>query len=100
MGPAWSPRGDRISFGLGANFPREGRFGAAQIATVSPDGSGLRRVTPQGEGNYHFPDWSPDGTRLVLRVAAPKSKGLAILDVDSGRLTPLTTNAVDNLPRW
>lgn len=99
MGLAWSPRGDRIAFGLGANFPREGRFGAAQVAIVSPDGSGLRRVTPEDDGNYHFPDWSPDGTRLVLRVATPKSKGLAILDVDSGRLTPLTTNAVDNLPR-
>lgn len=100
MGLAWSPRDGRIAFGLGANFPREGRFGASQIAIVSPDGSGLRRVTPEDEGNYHFPDWSPDSTQLVLRVATPTSKGLAILDVDSGRLTPLTSNAVDNLPKW
>jgi Tol biopolymer transport system component len=36
----------------------------------------------------------------VLRVATPKGKGLAILDVDSGRLTSLTSDAVDNLPKW
>jgi Tol biopolymer transport system component len=100
MGLAWSPRGDRIAFGLGANFPRPGRFDPSQVAIVSPDGSGLRRITPPDEGNYHFPDWSPDGTRLVLRVATPKGKGLAILDVDSGLLTSLTSDAVDNLPKW
>ena len=88
-GPVWSPRRDRIAFGLGVSQPRPGTFGAAQIAIVSPDGSGFRRLTPDDDANYLFPDWSPDGTRLVLRVASPSTKGLSILDVDSGRLTPL-----------
>jgi TolB protein len=100
-GPAWSPQGDRIAFGLGLSQPGHGRFGPAQIAVVSPDGSGLRRLTPEDEGNYHFPDWSPDGKRIVLRVASPRTRGLAILEVDSGRLTPLTAEAgMDNLPKW
>ena len=89
LGPAWSPRGDRIAFGLGDSRRALRTTGASQIFVIAPDGSGLRRVTPDDEANYHFPDWSPDGTRLVLRVASPRFKGLAILDVDSGRVTPL-----------
>jgi TolB protein len=100
-GPVWSPQGDRIAFGLGVSQPSPGRFGPAQIAIVSQDGSGFRRVTPDDEGNYHFPDWSPDGKRLVLRVASPSTKGLSILDIESGRLTPLTPGeGLDNLPKW
>jgi Tol biopolymer transport system component len=102
MGPVWAPRGDAIAFGLGVSMPRQGQYGSSQIVIMAPDGSGVRRVTPNGEGNYHFPAWSPDGTRLVLRVATPTSKGLAILDVASGRLTPLTSGGGtdDNLPKW
>jgi Tol biopolymer transport system component len=101
MGPVWGPRGDVIAFGLGVSMPRQGQFGRSQIAIVSPDGSGFRRVTPNDEGNYHFPDWSPDGKRLVLRVATPSTKGLAILDVDSGQLTALTPGSDrGNLPKW
>jgi TolB protein len=101
LGPVWSPTGDRIAFGLGVNQPRPGRFGPAQVAIVGPDGSGFRRSTPDDDGNYQFPSWSPDGKRLVLRVANPTTKGLSILDVDSGRLTPLTPDSgADNLPAW
>jgi TolB protein len=101
LGPVWSPKGDRVAFGVGVNQPRPGRFGPAQVDTVSPDGSGFRRLTPDDNGNYQFPSWSPDGKRLVVRVANPTTKGLAILDVDSGRLTPLTPDSgADNLPSW
>jgi TolB protein len=101
LGPVWSPAGDRIAFGLGVNQPRPGRFGPATIAVVSADGSGFRRLTPDDDGNYQFPSWSPDGKRLVLRVASPTTKGLSILDLDSGHLTPLTPNSgSDNLAAW
>jgi Tol biopolymer transport system component len=37
----------------------------------------------------------------VLRVANPSTKGLSILDLESGRLTPLTLGeGPDNLPKW
>ena len=101
LGPVWSPKGDRVAFGLGINQPRPGHFGPAQIAVVSADGSGFRRLSPDDDGNYQFPSWSPDGKRLVVRVAGPTSKGLSILDADSGRMTMLTPDSgADNLPSW
>ena len=66
LAPVWSPTGDRIAFGLGA-FSAGGRDGLpAHLAVIAADGSGLKMVT-SGEGNYGFPSWSPDGTRLVAR---------------------------------
>lgn len=101
LAPAWSPKGDRLAFGLGAFFPTPFRYAPAQIAVIKRDGSGLRRVTPDDGGNYEFPSWSPDGTRLVLRTSRGGSRGLSILDVDSGALTTLTPEAgSDNLPAW
>lgn len=101
LAAAWSPQGDRIAVGVGVNQPRPGRFGPAYIGLVSPQGLGLRRVTPDDGGNYHFASWSPDGKRLVLRVATPTTKGLSILELASGTLTPLTPDSgADNLPAW
>ncbi len=34
------------------------------IYTVNPDGSGLRRISPE-EGVYTWPTWSPDASKLV-----------------------------------
>jgi TolB protein len=101
LAPAWAPTGDRIAFGLGAFFPMPTRYAPAQIAVVNGDGSGLRRLTPDDGGNYEFPSWSPDGRRLVLRSARPESKGLSILDIETGALTALTpASGTDNLPAW
>jgi TolB protein len=53
LAPSWAPDGSRIAFeGLGG------------IATVSPDGSSVRRLTSGGE-----PAWSPDGRRIVFSRA-------------------------------
>ena len=101
LAAAWAPTGDRIAFGLGRFFPAPGRYAPAQIALINSDGSGLRRLTPDDGGNYEFPSWSPDGKQLVLRSARESSKGLSILDIESGVLTPLTPDSgTDNLPAW
>lgn len=54
--PAWSSL-DRIAF----TSSKDGRF---NICTISPDGSGLQRVTQ--EGNNEDPCWSPDGRYLAF----------------------------------
>jgi Tol biopolymer transport system component len=101
IGPAWSPDGKAIAFGIGPVQVRPDHFGPAKIVMVNSDGSGLLKLTPDDVGNYQFPSWSPDGKKLVLRVAQPTSKGLSILDVESATLTPLTPgSSSDNLPAW
>lgn len=100
VAPVWSPRGDRIAFGLG-RYNNVGRVLPGRIAVIAPDGSALRTVTPETGVNYGFPSWSPDARRLVLRAQAPASKGLMILDVESGMITALTSGPwTDNFPAW
>jgi Tol biopolymer transport system component len=100
VAPAWSPRGDRIAFGLGQyNNGRGVRPGG--VATTAADGSDLRLLTPIGAVNDGFPSWSPDARRLVLRAEEPGTKGLRILDIESGALTTLTSGPwSDNFPAW
>jgi TolB protein len=101
VAPVWSPSGDRIAFGLGA-YNRGSRAGAeSHVVVIGPDGSGLRVLTSAGHGNYGFPSWAPDGKRLVFRSAQGQSKGLAIVESESGKITPLTSGAWnDNFPAW
>ena len=72
---AWSPDGSTIAFGTGAAFADHAT--PAQIAIVKPDGSGFRTITGD-KGNAAFPSWSPDGKRLVYRVAGSE-QGLRIV---------------------
>jgi TolB protein len=73
--PAWSPKGDRIEF---TSF-RDGDF---EIYTISPDGSGLRRLT-HTEGNDAHGIWSPDGQWIVFSSSRMGWKDEALAS-DSG----------------
>jgi Tol biopolymer transport system component len=55
----WRADGRRIAF----EFIQ--RDGDMQIATMSPDGSGLRVIT-SGPGIHEIPSWSPTGRRIVF----------------------------------
>ena len=110
MGPAWSPSGDRIIFGIGVynafynGFqglflkPEDRAEGGAQIAIVSPDGSGFREVTT-GPNNNGFPSMSPDGKRFVYRTFGPEGDGLRIMDLETRVVTKLTSG-YENFPLW
>jgi dipeptidyl aminopeptidase/acylaminoacyl peptidase len=69
-GPVWSPDGSRLAF-----------CGPGGIWVIGADGSGLRKVIPNGEK----PSWSPDGSRIAYQVRGPLSLGpLRIADADDG----------------
>lgn len=100
LAPVWSPRGDRVAFGLGTFFQRAGAPSVADIAVVRTDGTDLRILT-DGSGNYGLPSWSPDGGRIVYRVAGRERNGLSIVDVETRQVRARTNGAArDNSPSW
>jgi TolB protein len=111
LAPQWSPRGDRIIFGVGvfgAFFdgfnsrilePGDRAEGGAHIAIVNRDGSGFRELTG-GADNSAFPSMAPDGLRFVYRAFGPTGDdGLKIRNMESGAVTTLT-HGYDNFPLW
>lgn len=115
LAPVWSPDGEKIAFGLGDFFVRRpgpviARY--ADIAVMNKDGSGLTILT-DGKANYALPSWSPDGKKIVCRVILTDSvnnstdpskdkrfQGLSIIEVETGKIVPLTTDMRDNFPGW
>jgi Tol biopolymer transport system component len=93
LAPVWSPRGDLIAFGLGVFFqtlasalrPPTEAFGpeaTSQLASIRPDGTGLRVLASAGD-HAGFPSWSPDQKRLVYVVSGKSEKGLRIIDLET-----------------
>jgi serine/threonine-protein kinase len=64
--PAWSPRGDRISYAS----RREGSKGL-DLMVRAADGSGGAEVLYAAEHNQYESLWTPDGRSLVIRETAP-----------------------------
>src|SRR5262249_48380630 len=89
VAPVWSPKGDKIAFGLGRFFQmrREGPA-VADVAVMASDGRGLKVLT-EGKGNSGFPSWAPDGRRLVYRSSDGKSSWLVIHDIETGEVKVL-----------
>jgi Tol biopolymer transport system component len=85
--PAWSLRGEIA-------FTRETAFTPVNgVYAIRPDGSGFRRVTRRGLD----PDWSPSGSRLVLRTGSD----IASIRRDGSGFRRLTRGrAVDSNPTY
>ncbi|MEJ8844597.1 hypothetical protein WG954_19545 [Lacibacter sp. H375] len=99
LAPVWSPQEDKIAFGFGRFFQSLQGPAIGDIAIIDSDGSHLEVLT-DGKGNYGFPSWSPDGKKIVYRGATDSIKGLFIVDVETKKITRLTTNSHDNFPGW
>jgi TolB protein len=77
LAPSWGPDGSRIAFeGLGG------------VATVKPDGSGIRQLAAGGE-----PAWSPDGRTIVFSRAGDIWR----MRADGGMQRRLTRTAAEDL---
>ncbi|MFL6332001.1 MAG: hypothetical protein ACJ754_01500 [Pyrinomonadaceae bacterium] len=98
-GPAWSPRGDTILFGLGGFFQRA-QIKSAQVMSIHTDGTGLEALT-QGDVSNGMPSWSPDGEQVVYRAAQGTTRHLFILDVATKKSRRLETGSdFDTFPTW
>jgi Tol biopolymer transport system component len=106
FGGRWSPNGERILFAARTNESHE-----SAIWLVNADGSGAHRlrVTPACGGASAdpasiactYPDWSPDGTRIVFaRVDANQvNENIYIVDTDGTDLQQVT-NSGGSQPDW
>jgi TolB protein len=67
----------------------------ANVYTIRPDGTGLRRLThsPAGEGFDLFPTWSPDGTRIVFNHAEQDEFDLYTMNRWGNRVQRITHSA-------
>ena len=99
LAPVFSAQGDKIAFGLGRFFQMQNGAAIADIAVIKSDGTNLKILT-NGDGNYGFPSWSPDGKQIVYRAANSNLKGLFILDSETGAARVLTKDSHDNFPSW
>jgi Tol biopolymer transport system component len=99
LAPVWSPQGDKIAFGFGRYFQSLQGPAIGDIAIINKDGSNLKVLT-DGKGNNGFPSWSPDGKKIVYRASTDSIKGLLIVDVETGKITTLTSDSHDNFPSW
>jgi Tol biopolymer transport system component len=74
--PVWSPDGSRLAF-----------CGPGGVWVIGADGSGPRKLIPNGEK----PSWSPDGSRIAYQVRGRMSLGpLRIADADGGNVQKFT----------
>jgi Tol biopolymer transport system component len=88
FGPIWSPDGTRIAY-------TSTRDGKPEVYVVEADGSKTTRLTiSQGSS---APTWSPEGLRVALVAVGV---GLALVDLRTATVQPITTDRLDGHPRW
>lgn len=85
-GPSWSPDGRRLVFTRNPDVHRL----ASAIYTVSVDGTGLRRLTP--ERFAEAPAWSPDGTHIAFTSEVTNEYELLVMRPDGTHRRRLTRN--------
>lgn len=81
--PEWAPDGSHIVFTSVEN-------GVHVMMRVDPDGSNLRAISRVEEA-LGDPDYSPDGRRLLYFTDEPLERDLFIRDVETGKVTTLTS---------
>jgi Tol biopolymer transport system component len=91
--PAWAPDGSRLAFSRSFSVS-----GPGYVYVVGADGTGLRRLGPQGA----VPAWSPDGSRLAFWQRTAEGVALSVYSFADQQVRVLTRTlpAFSRAPRW
>jgi Tol biopolymer transport system component len=91
---AWSPDGRAIA------FTRE--FGdTAQLYVLDSLSGTPRRIVGGTLGFIAFPDWSPDGTRILFSAGTHERYGVYLIGADGSGLRPVLRDTVTyRSPSW
>ena len=90
--PLWSPDSKWVYF-------TSDRGGRPQIYRAPAEGGKAERITREGEYNARA-SISPDGTRIAVAHGRGNEYRIAVLDMDSGRMSILTPGVLDESPSF
>jgi Tol biopolymer transport system component len=87
----WSPDGKLILLTTNADFVIAGA--SANLVTIKPNGTGKTELTKftGGSKNAFAGSFSPDGKQVVFRLEDGDKYSLAVMDLATRAITPLTT---------
>jgi len=90
--PLWSPDSKWVYF-------TSDRGGRPQIYRAPAEGGKAERITREGDYNARA-TISPDGTRIAVAHGRGNEYRIAVLDMDSGRMSILTPGVLDESPSF
>ncbi len=91
--PAISPDGARIAYCERAG---DGR-GYGQMYVINADGSGRKQITNVKHAGECFPQWSPDGLRIVFVEFGDHTSTIRVMDSDGQNPKSITSGSH---PKW
>jgi len=96
---SWSPDGRLIAFGRRA-YVRTPPY--TDIWVIGPDGSNLRRLTGQLQGEHNLlPAWSPDGTKIAYQKSVRGKAQVWVMNADGSGARGLADIGDDaGYPSW
>ena len=98
-GPSWSKDGRWLAFAVGPPFAR-GNVDVDIWKIGAGGGEGVN-LTPDSEANDAFPDFSPDGRRVVFRSMRDGNAEIYVMNADGTGVQRLTHHeATDTMPAF